>query len=88
MNATAIIAIAAIANSKRRLISPCLAPSKACPTALGSPATMLEKIIIEIPFPIPLSVTSSPSHIKNTVPVIKEITATIWKVIPGFKANP
>ncbi len=44
MKATAIIAIAAIANSKRRLISPCLAPSKACPTALGSPATMLEKI--------------------------------------------
>ena len=24
----------------------------------------------------------------NGLPVIKEITATTWKVIPGFKANP
>ena len=60
-----------------RLISPCLAPSNACPTALGNPATMLEKIIIDMPLPIPFSVTSSPNHIKNTVPDTSEVTATI-----------
>ena len=34
-----------------------------------------ENIIMDMPFPIPLSVTSSPSHIKKTVPVTKETTA-------------
>ena len=34
-------------SSITRFMSPCLAPSKACPTAIGSPATILENIIIE-----------------------------------------
>ena len=49
---------------------------------------MLEKIIIEIPFPIPFSVTSSPNHIRNTVPETKEVTAIIWNIVPGSRANP
>lgn len=34
------------------------------------------KIIIEIPFPTPLFVICSPSHIKMDVPVIKDTTIT------------
>ena len=43
-------------------------------TAAGKPEIIPTKIIIEIPFPIPLSVICSPSHIKSAVPVINEIT--------------
>ena len=77
MKAIAAIATRAIESSIIRFISPCLAPSKACPTALGSPATILENIIIEIPLPIPFSVTNSPNHIRNTVPETSEVTAMI-----------
>ena len=44
--------------------------------------------MIEIPLPIPFSVTSSPSHIKNTVPETKDVTAMIWNIKPGSNANP
>ena len=43
-------------------------------TVLGSPETIPTNIIIEIPFPIPLLVISSPSHISKAVPAISEIT--------------
>ena len=69
-------------------MSPCRAPSNACPIALGNPATILEKIIIEIPFPIPLSVTNSPYHIRKTVPVTKDTTAISWIKGPGSNARP
>ena len=88
MNAIAATATRAMERSIIRLISTCLAPSKACPTAQGSPATILEKIIIEIPSPIPFSVTNSPNHIRNTVPVTREVTATIWNISPGLSAKP
>lgn len=45
-------------------------------TAAGRPATIPAKMMMEIPFPIPLSVICSPSHIKNMVPVTREITQT------------
>ena len=51
------------------LNSPVLDSSKVPPMADGSPETILMKIIIDIPFPIPLSLTCSPNHIKNIVPV-------------------
>ena len=88
MKATATTATIAMDNRRSRFISPCLAPSNAWPIARGNPATILEKIIIEIPFPIPLSVTNSPSHIKKTVPVTKETTAISWKIGPGSNAKP
>ena len=75
MKAIAATATKAIESNIIKFISPCLAPSKACPTALGRPATILEKMIIEIPFPIPFSVTSSPNHIRKTVPETKDVTA-------------
>ena len=45
--------------------------------ASGSPATIPTNINIEIPFPIPLLVICSPSHINNAVPAINDITTTI-----------
>ena len=49
--------------------------------AFGIPATILAKISIEIPLPIPNSVIFSPSHIKNTVPTV------IIKVVINIKRN-
>ena len=45
-------------------------------TAEGSPATMPEKMMREIPFPIPRSVICSPSHIRNAVPAVRVMTAS------------
>ena len=48
--------------------------------ALGTLATMPPKIISEIPLPIPFSLISSPSHIRNAVPAESTNTTTvIWK---------
>ena len=45
-------------------------------------------MIIEIPFPIPLSETCSPSHIKNIVPATTENTAETKNDGPGAYARP
>ncbi len=57
------------------------------PNEAGKPATIPAKIIIEIPLPIPFSLICSPSHIKNSVPVVKVTTVTKLKVNPGFVTN-
>ncbi len=44
---------------------------------------MPEKMIIEMPLPMPRSVTCSPSHIRNSVPVTSVATQVILKAIPG-----
>ena len=49
---------------------------------------MLVAIIIEIPFPIPLSETCSPNHIKNIVPATTEKTAETKNAVPGTYARP
>ena len=41
-------------------------------------------IIIDIPFPIPLLVICSPSHIKSAVPAINDITTIAPVNIPEF----
>ena len=51
--------------------------------ALGISATIPENIIKDIPFPIPLCVICSPSHIKKIVPATKEITEVNLKKAPG-----
>ena len=43
-------------------------------TKLGNPEMIPMNIIIEIPFPIPLFVISSPSHINIDVPATRDIT--------------
>ena len=45
--------------------------------------TIPEKIIRDIPFPIPLLVICSPSHIKNTVPPVRVIVVDNLKKSPG-----
>ena len=44
---------------------------------VGILATIPAKIIIDIPFPIPLSVISSPSHIRNAVPAVNDTVIVI-----------
>ena len=63
--------------------APVLPSSKVDAKALGISATIPEKIIKEIPFPTPLKVICSPSHIKKVVPATKEIVVIILKDIPG-----
>ena len=65
-------------------ISPVLANSKVPPIAEGKPTTIPENIIIDIPLPIPLSVTCSPNHIRKTVPETKDTAVIKIKWIPGF----
>ena len=58
-------------------IAPVLPNSKVVTKALGISATIPEKIIKEIPLPIPLSVIFSPSHIQNIVPDVNIIILDI-----------
>ena len=52
---------------------------------LGSPATMLAKIISEMPLPIPRWVMSSPSHMSRTQPAVSVVTIT--KTLPKVKLS-
>ena len=63
--------------------APVLPSSKVEAKALGISATMPEKIINDIPFPTPLNVICSPSHIKKVVPATREMVVIILKDIPG-----
>ena len=65
-------------------IAPVLPSSKVVTNALGISATIPEKIIKEIPLPIPLWVICSPSHIKNIVPATIVVTVDTLKKTPGL----
>ena len=54
----------------------------------GIPDTIPANINIEIPFPTPLDVILSPSHIKNDVPATSEDITTIAVVTPVSINNP
>ena len=56
--------------------------------APGNPDIIPTNIIIDIPFPIPLFVISSPSHINKAVPAIKEITTVNPVINPVFMNIP
>ena len=64
-------------------IDPLLTSSPIPPIALGSPATMPAKMMIEMPLPRPRSVICSPSHIRNMVPVTRETTVVKRNIMPG-----
>jgi len=64
--------------------SPVRASSSVPPTAEGSPATMPAKMISEMPLPMPRSVTCSPSHMRNMVPVTNVTVVVNTKPGPGF----
>ena len=59
--------------------APVLPNSNVDARARGISATIPENIIKDIPFPIPLCVICSPSHIKNIVPATKVITVVNLK---------
>ena len=65
-------------------IAPVLPNSKVVTKALGISATIPAKIINDIPFPIPLWVICSPSHIKKIVPATMVVTVEILKKAPGL----
>ena len=56
--------------------------------ALGISATIPAKIIKDIPFPIPLWVICSPSHIQKSVPATIVVTVEILKKRPGLITSP
>ena len=60
-------------------IAPVLPNSNVVTNALGISATIPEKIINDIPFPIPLWVICYPNHIKNIVPATMVVTVVILK---------
>ena len=72
----------------KKIINPDIAPvfpnSKVVTKALGISATIPEKIINEIPLPIPLWVICSPNHIKKIVPATIVVTVVTLKNIPGL----
>ena len=63
--------------------APVLPSSNVEASALGISATIPEKIINDIPFPTPLSVICSPSHIRKVVPATKDIVVIILNDVPG-----
>ena len=65
-------------------MAPVLPSSNVVTNALGISATIPEKIIKEIPLPIPLCVICSPNHIKKTVPATIVVTVVTLKNIPGL----
>jgi len=75
-------------------ISPLLTASAVLPTAPGSPATMPERMIIEMPLPMPRSVICSPSHMRNMVPVVMVMVAVnrndqpVTSVMPPLASAP
>ena len=54
----------------------------------GKPDIIPIKIIIDIPFPIPLLVICSPSHINKDVPATKDATIKIPVSHPGLINTP
>ena len=54
----------------------------------GKLETIPIKIIIEIPFPIPLFVICSPNHIRSAVPATNESTTNIPVKNPGLTNTP
>ena len=51
--------------------------------APGMPTTMPEKMISEMPLPMPFSVICSPSHMMSTVPAVRVSMVISRKVQPG-----
>ena len=57
-------------------------------TAFGNPAAIPAKMMIEMPLPKPRSVTCSPSHIRNMVPVTSVTTVVKRNIRPGSITSP
>ena len=53
-------------------------------TARGNPTTMPEKMMSDMPLPMPRSVICSPSHMTKHVPVVSVSTVISRKAMPGL----
>ena len=63
--------------------APCRPSSSVPAMAEGSCATMPDKMISEMPLPMPRDVICSPSHIRKMVPPVSVITVEMRKNQPG-----
>ena len=77
-----------ITKAVKGCIEPVLTNSNKPKIAVGKPAAIPAKMIMEIPLPIPRSVICSPSHIKNIVPVNKVETVVKRNKNPGSLTKP
>ena len=75
-------------SAKAAFISPVRTSSSVPPIAAGRPATMPDRMIIEMPLPRPRSVICSPSHIRNIVPATKVTVAMNTNCGPGAITTP
>ena len=70
------------------LNAPVRTSSSVPPIARGRPAAMPEKMINEMPLPMPRSVICSPSHMMNMVPVTSVTTVVKRNTRPGSITSP
>ena len=75
-------------SATKPLIEPVRISSPMPPMAVGRPATMPAKMMIEMPLPRPRSVICSPSHIRNMVPVTSDTTVMKRNPGPGSSTSP
>ena len=73
--------------ARKMLMSPAEISSVERIMPRGMPTTIPQKMMREMPLPMPLSVICSPSHIMSTEPVQKVIMVTRRKDQPGFRTT-
>ena len=83
MKAITPTAITTKARMKNGDSAPVRPSSSRLASAVGSPATMPEKMIRLVPLPTPRAVICSPSHIRNMVPPTSVMTQEKRKNQPG-----
>ena len=75
-------------SQPKRLRVPSLVSNSAAPnlaTVVGKEEMMLQRMMVEIPLPMPCSVMSSPSHMSKTEPAVIAVTARAQSPKLGVK---
>ena len=67
----------------KMLMSPASMSAKDWMMPRGMPTTMPQKMMSEMPLPMPRSVICSPSHMTSTEPAVKVIMVTMRNSQPG-----
>lgn len=72
-------------SQPNKLNVPALVLNNATPNwvkVFGNEEIMLQRMMVDMPLPMPCSVTSSPSHIKIIDPAVIDVTANaqLWKL--------
>ena len=82
--ATTLIMITRSNRPTKSPISPVRIRVNVRTSPLGNRATIPAKMIRDMPFPIPLSVICSPSHMRNAVPEVNVSTVMSRNDHPGW----